>query len=163
MRELKVVFTKSKKKFPIFSWLIMGWTWKSFSHVALEVDMPFLENPMYWQASEGKVNYEYKTHFDRENEIVEVRTVEVSDDIYNKMMKLRLKSAGQNYGFAQNIGIVLVDILNLLGVKVDNPFKKGTNCSELLYLHVFKVLDPTLDYNPDTIKPHHILKIIDKK
>ncbi len=160
MRSVTVVFTKSKKKFPIFSWLIMLWTWKSYSHVALKVDLSWLEGSMYFQASEGKVNYEYESHFLRENEIIKSYQIEIPKDIYSKLAAERMKSAGENYGFMQNVGIVLVDICKLFGKEISNPWKKGKNCSELIYNLILKPLNPELNFDPETIKPHHVERII---
>lgn len=162
-KKVKIVFTKSKKRLPIFSWFIRLWTWKPFSHVALEVPVSFLKRPMYWQANEGKVNYEYADNFDREHEITHSYEISIHESIYSKMKTLRLMAAGENYGYLQNIGIVLVDIAKLLGFNIKNPWKKGRNCSELLYVYVLKPMFPELNYNPDTIKPHHIDKIIKEK
>jgi len=163
MKELKVVFTKSKKKLQFLSWLIMLWTWKKYSHVAVEVPMRMLEKPMYFQANEGKVNYEYYDHFHREHEIIKELTIEIPEDIWTELAKKRLMSAGENYGYYQNIGIVLVDIAKLFGIKISNPWKKGQNCSELLWNTVFSKLCPDAGYDPNTIKPHHIEKIILEK
>ena len=163
MKKLKIVFTKSKKNFAIFSLLIRIWTSRSFSHVALEVETSFLEKPMYWQASEGKVNYEYKEHFDSKHEIVVSKEIEVTKEIYYNMVKYRLMAAGEVYGTMQNLGIFLLDLASLVGIKLNNPWKKGRNCSELLYVHVLKPMYPELEYDPDTIKPSDILKILEEK
>jgi hypothetical protein len=160
MKTLKIVFTKSKKKLPIFSWLIMLWTWKRYSHVALEIDLPQIDNPMYFQANEGKVNYEYKTHFDRKHEIIVAYEIQVSEDIAKNMSKKRLEHAGEIYGTLQNLGIIYTDIIKLFGKKVDNPLKKGKNCSELVYENVLKPLYPELEYDAQKIKPHHIEDIL---
>ena len=69
------------------------------------------------------------------------------------------EEAGAPYGVMQNVGIVLVDILNVFGVKVKNPWKTGRNCSELLYLHVFKHLGD-YDLDADLVKPHDIESLI---
>lgn len=163
MREVKIVFTKSRKKFPIASWLIRLWTWKEYSHVALEVNLSWLDGPMYFQASDGKVNYEYKTHFDRKHEIVQKYTISIPEDLYGKLSKKRLELAGEEYGFLQNLGILYVDIMAMFKKSVKNPWKKGENCSELLYKTVLKPMYPDLNYDPDTIRPDHIEDIIMEK
>lgn len=161
MRTMVVVFTKSKKTFPIFSWLIMLWTWKNFSHVALKVELPHIEKPMLFQASEGSVNYEYWDHFDKKHEIVEEVSIDIPDEIYSDLSKKRLMAAGEEYGFLQNVGIVLVDICKVVGLNIDNPWKRGKNCSEIIYETVLKPMNPELDFDPNTVKPHHIKRILD--
>lgn len=163
MRTVKIVFTKSKKKLPIGAWLIRLWTWKSYSHVALEVPIGFLKRPMYFQANEGKVNYEYGDHFDKEHQIVKRYRIKVSDPVYNFMKKERMMSAGENYGHLQNLGIVLTDIAKLFGIKLKNPWKKGRNCSEIIYSKILLPMFPDLSYDPETIKPHHIERILKSK
>lgn len=160
MRIVSVVFTKSKKRFPIFGWLIRLWTWKPYSHVALEVDMGWAGGKMYFQASEGKVNYEFETHFFKENEIVKKYEIQVPEDVYKDLAKERIRTAGENYGFLQNLGIAYVDVARIFGFNPKNPWKKGKNCSELIYKSVLKPLYPYLDFDSQLIKPHHIEKII---
>lgn len=163
MRDIKIVFTKSKKKLPIFSWLIRLWTWKDYSHVAMEVDLPWISGPMYFQASDGQVNYEFETYFNKKHEIVYEYTIQVTEEIYKEIAKTRLEYAGEQYGTMQNAGIVYTDIMKLLGKTVTNPWKKGKNCSEILYETVFKRMYPELEYDQDKIKPHHIEDIILEK
>ena len=160
MSKLKVVFTKSRKFMPLGSWFIRLFTWRAYSHVALEINMSFLEKPMYFHSNEGKVNYEYKDHFDREHEIVSEYEIKIDEKLYNEMKIKRLKHAGENYGTWQNFGIIIVDILKFFGIRATNPWKKGKNCSEIVYEVVFKKMHPDLDYDPNTIKPHHIEKIL---
>ena len=146
MKEIKIVFTKSKKCFPIFSWLIRAWTWKPYSHVAREMQISFLDEPNYWQASEGKVNWEYKTYFDRKHEIVKEMSFEVTKEELKAFNKACWEQVGEQYGFKQNLGIVLVDICGFLGWDIENPWRKGMNCSEALYRIILKPKFPELFY-----------------
>lgn len=57
----------------------------------------------------------------------------------------------------------MVDITKILGIKATNPWKKGRNCSELIYLKVLVPMFGDLGYNPDTIKPYHIEDILISK
>jgi len=160
VKKLKIVFTKSKKRMPFLSWGIMLWTWKPYSHVALETNISWLEKPMYFQASDGAVNYEYQTHFDKKHEIITKYELEVPETLYYKMGKARLQHAGEKYGMLQNVGIFVTDILNLVNIKIDNPWKKGKNCSELIYEVILKEMYPDLKYDSQKIKPHHIEDIL---
>lgn len=158
MKQIDIVFSKSKKFFPVGSWLIRFWTRKSYSHVSRY--KLIMNESMYFQANEGKVNYEHESIFSTKHEIVKRYCLEVSDELNANMSKECLKQAGQPYAVMQNLGIVLVDIANFFNIKTKNPWKKGKNCSELLYITILKPLYPELDYNPDTIKPHHIEYIL---
>jgi hypothetical protein len=163
MRELKIVFTKSKKKIPILSWLIMLWTKKPYSHVALKFESRIFKSPTYYQASDGLVNYMSGTQFDKKHEIVNQYEIEIEDDSYYKIREECHEEAGANYGLMQNVGIMITDVLSFFGIKTKNPFKKGRNCSELIYIKVLKPMFPTLKYNPDTIKPHQVENILIEK
>lgn len=161
-RQIEIVFTKSKKKFPIFSWLIRLWTWKSYSHVARKMQIGFLDQPNYFQASEGQVNWEYHTHFDQKHEIVESISFPVTEQEYRLFNKTCWEQVGAKYGLKQNMGIVLCDILSLVGIKMSNPWKDGMNCSEVIYRTILKPKFGDLGYRPDKIKPHHIRRILKK-
>jgi hypothetical protein len=160
MKQLEIVFTKSKKKFPIFSWLIRLWTGKPYSHVA-KGNIVKNWGKAYYQASEGKVNYEYVTFFKKKHIVVKRYILRIPGVLNTKIKEKCYKEAGNNYALMQNIGIALVDILKILGIKIKNPWKKGRNCSELLYLYVLKQMHPELNLDPDTIKPHHIERILE--
>lgn len=159
MRKLTVVFTKSKKKFPIGSWLIMLGTMKPYSHVALKFESRIFNSPTFYQASDGLVNYMSGTQFDKKHEIIVSYELEVEEEAYSKIREECHEEAGAPYGFMQNIGIVLADIASWVGLKIKNPFKEGRNCSELLYVHVFSKLGYK-ELDPDLVKPHHIEQLL---
>lgn len=154
-KSLKIVFTKSKKKFPLFSKLIMWWTNKPYSHVAREVIRQDW-GAGYYQASEGNVNYEHESIFSKKHKIVKEYKLLVPKDLETEIRKACWQECGKKYGMLQNLGIALVDI----GICKDTPWKDGRNCSELIYLKVLKNMIPELNYNPDTIKPHQIEDLI---
>ena len=155
--ELKIVFTKSIVKFPFFSRAIMWWTGKPYSHVAREVKRRDWGSG-YYQASEGNVNYEHENVFKKKHEIVKEFNLEVPKDLEMEIRRACWEECGNKYGMLQNLGIALVD----MGICKDTPWKEGRNCSELMYVKIFKRMIPELDYNPDTVKPHEIEHIIYK-
>ena len=160
MRDLKIVFTKSKKTLPIGSWLIRLWTWKEYSHVAVCFDTTkYFGTKTYYQASDGLVNYMSEEQFLKKHEIVKSYTMSVPESVYKLIRSECHKEAGANYGFLQNVGIALADILSLVGISISNPWKRGRNCSELLYVKI-PALSEAVSYRPDLIKPHHIENIL---
>lgn len=154
-KELRIVFTKSKKKMEVGSWLIRWWTKKEYSHVARAIQIRDW-GYRFFQASEGKVNYEFEEYFHKKHEIVIEYKLAISAEVDKRIKYECYIEAGKKYGTLQNVGIFLVDI----GLLKDTPWKEGRNCSELMYLECLKILIPHLDYNSDTIKPHHIEDII---
>lgn len=158
--KVTIVFTKSKKYLPIFSWLVILFLRRNYSHVSRKLKPGFAENAAYYQASEGKVNYEIESVFLKKHEIVKTYTIQIPNDVLRQLNRMCWEEAGKKYGFLQNLGIVWVDICKHLGYNTKNPFKSGVNCSELLYLTMFKPLKPELDYDPETITPADIEDII---
>lgn len=161
MRTVQIVFSKSKLALPIGSWLIRLWTWKPYSHVAKHTIIN--SEHMFYQSNDSKVNYEHRDVFLKKHEIVKAYKIKVPTNLADSVDRGCLRNAGKPYALFQNLGIVLVDIARLLGIKISNPWKQGQNCSELLYSRVLSKLYPDLDYDPDTIKPHHIERILIEK
>ena len=58
---LRILFTKSRKKFAFASWLIKWYTKKPYSHVARAIQIRDW-GYRYYHASEGKVNYEFEKY-----------------------------------------------------------------------------------------------------
>jgi hypothetical protein len=154
-KELRIVFTKSKKPFPIFSWAIRLWTRKPYSHVARAIQIRDW-GYRFSHAAEGIVKQEFETAFYKKNEIVKEYVIALCEESDRRIKKEFYVEMGKAYGMLQNVGIMLMDI----GLFKDNPWKDGRNCSELIYLEFLKVILQELDYNPDTIKPHHIENVI---
>tara|TARA_R100000951_G_scaffold19275_1_gene16083 strand:- start:684 stop:1250 length:567 start_codon:yes stop_codon:yes gene_type:complete len=172
MKRLEIVFTKSKKFFPVISWLIRWWTsvmtsgfkgiFKLFpySHVARSIQIKNWGR-RYYQASEGRVNYEFEKFFIKKHNIVKKYELEVSVEVDREIKKACYEEAGNKYASWQNIGIFLTDIyFKIFHKEKENPWKKGRNCSEILYAKCFKIMIPELDYDENKIKPHEIEQII---
>lgn len=158
MKEVEIVFTKSKKLFPVGSLLIRLWTRRSYSHIAYKIQV--MGETLYYHSSEGKVNYEHESVFNRKHEIVQSYTVKVPENIYINIKQECFRQAGENYGFMQNLGIVLMDIADIFSINMKNPWKKGKNCSELIYLCIISKMYPNYDLDANYVKPHHIENIL---
>lgn len=157
-----IVFTKSKKPFPIGSHLIRLWTNKPYSHVAIGLEVRDW-GITYFQASEGRVNYEFSTFFNKKHEIVIHYKLKLPKHLVTSLRKSFYQNQGESYATLQNLGIAALDILEKITGKIfKNPFTKGKNCSELAFVKVFRPLlgDKLLKYDENTIKPHHIEEII---
>lgn len=163
MREIKIHFTKNKKG-KIFSKAIMWYDKSEFSHCAIEFRLKKLEEDVIYHSSlDSGVNFYSKSLFLEKNTIVHTYELEVSDEMYNLIMKQLIQSCGKKYAILQNFGILIVDFAKKMGIKADNPWKFGYNCSELVYKHVLLNNYSNIDwYNPETIKPSEIKNILDK-
>lgn len=164
MRKLTIHFSRSTKKFNQFSRLLQWYEGIPVSHVLVEFETPHLgQNFVYHSVVGTGVSFMSRSKFDSINEIMETYVLEIEEDQYVELRNALLAECGESYAFMQNIGIFIVDIIRKLGVSIENPFKDGQNCSELIYRYIIQSLYPG-DYNttPDLVKPSEIRNILKK-
>lgn len=164
-----VGFSKSKKKLPIGSWLIRAYQLTEYSHTYIRIKSSKFPSDHIIHASEGKVIKMSKTQFDKRHTTVKEFKINIPNIvIYNKHVKKHTslfryildtihELSGDDYSLLQNVGIVLVRLLRMFGIKIKNPWRKGWNCSEfvaaiLLILYPSKLNNISLD----TITPKDI-------
>jgi len=117
MRKIEVLFTKSKLTLPIGSWLIRLWTLKPYSHCAVKLPTKeALGANAHFQSSDGMVNCMADDAFNAKHEIVVRYEVEVTKQQYKDIRNKLFEDMGKPYGMWQNVGIVLTDILRLVGI-----------------------------------------------
>jgi hypothetical protein len=150
MKNISIVFTKSRTKFPIFSWIIRAYTRKPYSHVAIKLANMFYQSPSGYHSEH---NFLAKYRIERSYEI------QICDDIYEDIKKECDYYSGYPYSVLQNLGIVLVDFLKIFNKKIKNPWPKGANCSEIVYKCLIIKLW-RIKKDKDAIKPHHIEQIL---
>lgn len=159
MKLITIVFTKSAKKLPLFSWLILLWTRKPYSHVAFKLQTRDWA-PAYFQASQGKVHYETESIFLKKNTVVKTISFLIPQELYTEVNKACFESAGEPYGYLQILGLVLVDIAKLFKLTLCNPLKTGEICSEIIYKKVIVPIWGDLGYDADILKPQDIEEIL---
>ena len=164
MRDFVIGFSKSKKKFPIASWLIRLYQMTPFSHTYIRIKPRIFTTDDIIHASEGKVLRMSETQFDKRHEVVEEFHMQIEDDLYMEILDVMHEASGDDYGIMQNVGIIYVDIARILGFRVVNPFQTGWNCSEFV-VTILKKIHPKdfqhLDQNTVTPKElYDILKIL---
>jgi len=163
MKKIKIHFSRSTKKFNYFSKLLQWYEGIPISHVLVEFDTPHLgQNFVYHSVVGNGVSFITLSRFESINEIMETYIVELEDSKYNNIRNALLNECGESYGFLQNIGIFLVDIARKAGIKADNPFKDGQNCSELIYRHLISNIYKKHSIKPDLVKPSQIRDILVK-
>ena len=170
MKSIVVGFSKSKKKLPIASWLIMLFQRTLFSHTYIRLNVGnTLPSDKILHASEGLVQSMSGTQFDKKHKVVQEFEIVIPDiivtdklmnrksSLYNAMLNIMHEASGDNYGTMQNIGIVYVRFMKFLGKEVDNPFKCGWNCSEFVASILMMIYpDKFKDVNLNTITPKQV-------
>lgn len=156
MRSFRIGFSKSTIAFPIGSWAIRLYQGTEYSHVFVIFDtVKHLGSDTVYQSSRGMVNNMSLDVFLEENDITDMYRIEVPDNVYVAIRNGLHSETGRHYGTMQNLGIVLSDVF---GVK--NPWKKGYNCSELVYEKVLLPLDSSLSLNKNEVTPKDVFNIL---
>lgn len=158
MKVFYIGFSRNTKG-KIFSKLLMWYMGKKYSHTFFK----FSDRYILHSEIENGVNYWTLERFCDVNTITDMYKIEVSQNQYIDLRERLNEHIGHKYAFWQNIGIILVDLLVKFGIKKDNPFRDGDNCSELVF-RCLQRLHPELvrQYKLNTIRPDHIEEILKK-
>jgi len=172
--KLIVGFSKSKKKFPIASWTIRGYQgFTEYSHTYIRLYSKSFPGDHIIHASEGKIQRMSEVQFDLRHEVVDEFEIEIPDimiyNIYrNEETDLRRLFydtiwyySGDDYSIKQNIGIVIVHLLRVFGIKASNPWKKGWNCSEFVAVLLKMIIPEELEHiDPNLVLPSDLHKLL---
>lgn len=162
-KTIKIHFSKNKEG-KILSKAIMWYENATYSHCAIEFYLNSINKEVMYHSSLVGVNFSSKDLFLKHNEIVETYGLEVPIEIYRKIMSSLIDNCGKEYAIMQNFGIVIVEVLAKLGKNINNPWKDGYNCSELVYEHVIKnIYEEDFKINRNLIKPSQVKQILDNK
>jgi hypothetical protein len=164
VRNITVGFSKSRKKFPIGSWTIrlyQGFSAFSHCYIRLKMDNAYYESDKLLHASEGKVQAMSGTQFDKRHCVVEEFTIHVPDWLYVEVVKELHEASGDDYSILQNLGIFVVDVARIFGIKMHNPWISGWNCSEFVAVVLLQILpDEFAGIDPNTITPKQVNRIL---
>lgn len=151
--KLSIGFSYSKIEMPILSRLIMWYMNTPYSHVYLKFTTSRGKTLIYEAVGTGVrfVGYNiWKAHASTVYE----KEIEVSKELYTKVMDFCMDNAGKEYSVSQNLGIFLADILKLKS----NPFPdNGTNCSEII-AEILKEVGIEVKKDKNLITPLDIYK-----
>ncbi len=112
MRKIIIGFSKFKKKFPIFSWLIRLVDDKRFSHVYVKWIMKSGTSIIY-QASGHAVNFIGNKRFETNNTIYQEFVFEMSDEKFQEFLDWAVDNSGAPYSPMLGVGICLSKLFNL--------------------------------------------------
>lgn len=165
MKTVKIGFSKSTKKLPILSWLIQRYQGTKYSHIFIEIDHKrlFGVDTIYHSNGDSGVSYYAKPVFLEQNKITDMYELSMPDPTYKSFRSNCHRELGRSYGFLQNIGILIVELLKKIKIKIKNPWRRGFNCSEAV-LKALQDLYPDLRHlDPNVIKPIDLEKILKSK
>lgn len=134
MENITIGFSKSKKKFALYAWLIMWVEKTDFSHVYIKWHSDSIERDIYYQASGTAVNFMAQHIFEGHHQPVREIKLVVTSEQKNKIIQFAMDNVGVPYGWKPALGIAFVKLAALFGKKVKNPFADGIGtefCSEL--------------------------------
>lgn len=134
MSTFKVGFSRPRKWFVPFSWLIRLFDRTPYSHVYIRFYSSKYDRWLVYQASHTLVNFYGMKAFAEEVEIVREFDLDIADDVRDRVVAFAIDNAGSPYDLRTVFGIACVRIAGALGRQIANPFGNGRGyfCSELV-------------------------------
>lgn len=129
MHTVTIGFSKSKKPCAIGSKLIRWYMKTPYSHVYLKFKSTSLNRTLIYEAVGSGVRFIGESKWKEHAEEVQAFDIQINNDKYLELLQYCVDNAGAEYGFMQNIGIVLAGLFK----EKFNRFTKGMNCSENTY------------------------------
>lgn len=162
MESIIIGFSKPRS-FGILAWLIMVVERSEFSHVYMKTYSKSLDRWLIYQASGTKVNFIGQEKFYEHNESVKEYLFDVNPESKTKFLVKAVDTVGTPYGVKQLIGIGLVRLGKVFGLKLTNPFRDNRAtyvCSELAAEVLEEITGINIGEDLDTIGPKELDEII---
>lgn len=156
MKTIAIGFSKPAKTKPL-SWLIQKILRTEYSHVYVRFTTNSGKNIIY-QASGLQVNFVGEALFKEHCLIVKECEIDVSDEIFQKMMDFAIDKAGYPYSIGQLFNIVIYKLTGK--AKTITSGRSAYICSELVGEILKLILGVKVDKNLDVITPSDIDKIL---
>jgi hypothetical protein len=129
-----------------------------YSHVYIKFKAETLDRTLIYEAVGGGVRFIGSKRWEEYAKEVASFELDITDESYYQIMRYCVDNSGIDYGFWQNIGVVISNIFSLK----KNPFSNGENCSEaigeILGLEGYKI-----DKDMNLLTPKDIFSILIKK
>ncbi len=134
MSTFKVGFSRPRKFWAPFSWLIRLFDQTPYSHVYVRFYSSKYDRWLVYQASHTFVNFYGMPAFDEEALTIREFDIDVSDDARTKVIQFAIDNAGVQYDIKTVFGIAIVRIAAMFGHTMTNPLGNGRGyfCSELV-------------------------------
>lgn len=151
------------RKFKLFSWIIRKVEHSEYSHVYIKTYSNTLERWLIYQASGTAVNFIGQERFYNHNEPIVEYLFQTTDKTKHEFLQLAVDTVGTPYGVKQLVGIGLVRLGKLFGLRCKNPFRDGKAtyvCSELAAELLETLLGVDIEQDLDCIGPKELQQII---
>lgn len=158
MKTITIGFSKSKKRFAFGSYIIRMFQKTTYSHVYIKFRSDSLNRTLIYEAVGGGLRFIGTKVWESHAEEVASFSIDISQENYVKLMQYCVDNAGTEYGFVQNIGIAMCELLSLK----TNPFKEGKNCSEVVG-EILKLEGIIFEKETNLLTPKDIYKALDGK
>lgn len=156
-RAVSIVASHPHKR-KIGSDLIMWELGTDYSHVSWIFWSKDLKTPFYYESTmHGGVTFTGQEHWEARNRAVFLRHFELSEDEYDEFLELAMSRCGEEYGFWQNLGIKINNLLKL-GYNIFGNGGELANCSELIFDFAHLVRLEIGIRNPDLVTPYDIVE-----
>lgn len=153
---ITIGFSRPKNRFlPVASYLIRAYQQTSYSHVYVRFYSESLNRTLIYEAVGKGVRFIGLPQWTKHAEELKSYTLQVKKCNAVTLLQYCVDHAGVEYGFWQNVGVILADLLNLKR----NPFRKGKNCSEAL-AEVLALEGYKLPKDPNLMTPKDIEELL---
>lgn len=165
MAKIIVGFSRPRSKLKPFSWLIQLWQWTPYSHTYVKFYSAKYDRWLTYQASHALVNFYGPAAWEAEALVVREFEIEVSDEVYRRVMTYAIDKAGLPYDLTSIFGIVAVAVAGLFGKKIANPLnsKNGFFCSELVGSILVELLGEEIRGEISTLTPKDIYEHLERR
>lgn len=161
--KIYIGFSKPKnKKFPIFSWLIRLFERTPYSHVYIRWHSRGAGVDVCYEAAGTQLRFMGPEPFKSNIQPLHEYELEISKELYPKLLTYCMTNAGMDYGLKQAFGIALVKLFKLK----KNPFADGRKsqvCSELVGNILQEVFQLNIGIDMDIAGPKDIDKYLKSK
>lgn len=150
-----IVGFSSPKKFKIGAWLIKKWIKKSYSHVYIRYNNEDNMDVVF-HAAHGTVHHVSYDRFASQNETISSYILKLTDEEFKALQWYCYGTMGLTYDTGDLIKIVLYDIAEKVGIRLNTKDWSGYICSELAS-EVLNILKDFKFHRPfNLIEPHHV-------
>ena len=127
-----IIGVSKPKTFKIGAELLKFWMNADFSHAYIKFNISEINREVVYHAAHGMVHFKNYEHFLEDNVAVHEFELEITDELYYKLLDKCIDLAGVKYAVSELVTIFLYDLLNNIGIKITTYNGKGYICSELV-------------------------------